>query len=104
MGWLNVAEWGIGATQRGFSPLEMAGNERRGFQTEPVPHYSTNAAAALEVVEHLRLRGIDTSLYANREGYQALISPHKTGFVEGPPSEPTAALAICRAALKAVAA
>ena len=61
-----------------------------------VPEYSTDIAAAWEVVEKLRPTGPKLSIHAARLGYDVEYGPG--WFV----SAPTAPLAICRAALKAI--
>lgn len=72
----------------------------RGFSMVPMP-YSTEWAAAGLLVEHLRQRGVYTSLYSSQHAYQAIVSEARTGFYV-PVDAHTAPLAICRAALKAV--
>ena len=67
------------------------------------PHYSTNIAAAWEVVEKLRVEGLRLRLVEYTDGFYAVFgamaidtAPWQASQVE------TAQLAICLAALKAV--
>ena len=72
--------------------------------TLPLPHYSTDIAAAWEVVEKLRVEGLRLRLVEYTDGFYAAFgamaidtAPWQASQVE------TAPLAICLAALKAVA-
>lgn len=68
----------------------------------PIKKFSTDIAAAWEVVESLRARGMQTTIDTNRDGYQVATRVIRSGFYEGPATVSTLPLAICRAALRAV--
>lgn len=75
-----------------------------GTPFDEVPHYTTDIAAAWQVVEALRALGFDIDVSAGvncRLAWECTIAPRPNtdGFYVGEGS--TAPLAICRAALKA---
>jgi len=92
--------WENGILLYGHSPGERA----MGIDAErsPVPHYSTDIAAAWLVVEHLRERGYRLNMYESLLGgeYVAMFIGEKGSQCGGT----TAPHAICLSALKAVGA
>jgi len=82
----------------GYPPYDAGG-------ANVVPYYSTDIAAAWQVVEHFKWRGVSLTIhpYSSSKGY-------RVGVAIGPAEEwdyataDTAPLAICLAALKAAAA
>lgn len=96
MGWSNVRRDANGGTAMGHAPWAPEwGNY--------VDSYSTNMAAAWEVVEKMEKRGWDGMVRVVSDGYVARFeSLHGESFASVDPREGTAALAICRAALAAI--
>jgi hypothetical protein len=97
MGWRRI-EWEGGTTPMGRSSKNVLS-----LVLEEVPHYSTDIAAAWQVVEHLFTRGLRLSLNAfGGDPWWAEFADE--GYEHGAqaPAD-TAPLAICRAALAAVA-
>lgn len=67
-----------------------------------LPKYSSDISAAFGVVEHLRQKGLDLDLtYRAKKSYSLFVTAFFTGVTE-PTEADEPALAICRAALKAV--
>lgn len=100
MGWMSVglrARYGmLAADWRGHDPLSRVGPE---FECA-VPHYSTDIAAAWQVVEKVQASGHRVCLYRQWNGqYHCVFG---TAFAPNFPGErhaDTAPLAICLAAL-----
>lgn len=101
MGWIHV---GRGITSfADATPLPLDhGRRDASHPFAPVPHYSTDIAAAWEVVERLRADHGDYSVIVcwAHETQQWVCSDFDSMTWEG--AGETAPLAICRAALKAV--
>lgn len=93
MGWLDI--WFCPHTPHCFHGRKSAHHNDTNYQ---VPKYSSDIAAAWEVVEHLR-RQLSGFVLCDSCGGE----PWTAGFVDGPDGSEaeTVSLAICRAALNA---
>lgn len=71
-----------------------------GLWCKPVPHYTTDIAAAWLVVDAMRARGWRVMIYDDMDDRVFIVQFGKAGRVSR--NAPTAPLAICRAALAAL--
>ena len=90
MGWTDIYENGYTADYRGWEPA-------RGY--EDVPHYSSDIAAAWQVIEKLKDSGWDIHLRINRHGRGVELYGDNYKRPEVDVIAETSPLAICRAAL-----